>query len=382
MAALEHGTLTVWLPRTQPRGQPAWEMVNPWDTFFIPKFKQDFPDSNLHFEIMERQALDTALLSPQGQPLPDVALVEDFRDYAPLRESDAVISMWGMSRFDGGRWVIFRQSPHLEAARAFLLWLAHPPHYKPSWSVSTKSLIPTDQADVEALAQEAVRDYVNEDHDALSSIMDNQAARFMTPVHDGIGIFAVFNDVMVVPSIVEPILSFGNSKLAFVLVAASGEGLKDFGMIHSWIILRNEGAGWRVLHLSPGWSLPSSEEVMRSFDGLGFEDGIGDAAPEISLIGPPDHAEFPYRPGPEMEWAKIEPAPTTFILEFQQHFVYARDRDRWAVSDLLLVSPLSDGPTIRKRYSGGTGLCRWRVWAITKGGTVSLSEWRTVTLVP
>jgi hypothetical protein len=229
---------------------------------------------------------------------------------------------------------------------------------------------------VEALSREAVRDYIQEDLDALRSTMDPQAARLSGHLHDAIGLAKVFNDVTVAPSVVEPVLTLGNSNLAFVVVAASGEGPKDFGMIHSAVILRNEGAGWQVLYLDPNGSLPSAEKLLSSFDGLGLRDDIAETAPEISLIGPPDRAVVPSQPGPEMEWAKIDPEPATYVFEFQQSF--PGGKDRWAPSYLQLVSPLSDGPTMRLRYSNTSG--RWRVWAITESGIVSLSKWRTITL--
>jgi hypothetical protein len=380
MAALEQGTLTVRVPRTLLRGMKSMDYDYHWDTWFLPKFKQDFPNFDLHFEVMERELLEKAMQSPPDQHFPDVAFVENLREYAPLRESNAVISMWGRSRLEWhGWWVIFRQAPNMAAARAFLLWLAHPLHYKPSWNVSTKSISASDQAAVEALSREAVQDYVKEDLDALWSTFDPQAARFSGPEHDvKAGMFKVFNDVTVAPSIVEPILTFGNSRLAFVLVAASGEGPKDFGMIHSAVILRNEGGGWKVLYVEPVSPLPLLEDLLSSLDRLGFRDDIAETAPEITLIGPPDHAVLPSQPNPEMEWAKIDPKPATYVFEFQQRLPWGKDR--WEPSYLNLVSPVSDGPTLHQEYSHAAG--RWRVWAITKGGTVSMSEWRTITLTP
>jgi hypothetical protein len=40
---------------------------------------------------------------------------------------------------------------------------------------------------------------------------------------------------------VEPLLTFGNSRLAFVLLAEIGQGEKAFGMAHSAVILRKLG---------------------------------------------------------------------------------------------------------------------------------------------
>jgi hypothetical protein len=149
-------------------------------------------------------------------------------------------------------------------------------------------------------------------------------------------------------------------------------------MIHSAVILRNEGGGWKVLYVEPVSPLPLLEDLLSSLDRLGFRDDIAETAPEITLIGPPDHAVLPSQPNPEMEWAKIDPKPATYVFEFQQRLPWGKDR--WEPSYLNLVSPVSDGPTLHQEYSHAAG--RWRVWAITKGGTVSMSEWRTITLTP
>lgn len=377
MAALEHGTLTVWVSKTSVLGMPPREMDHHWDERFLPKFKKDFPNFDLHFVPMEREEFEKAMHAPPDASFPDVAFVENLREYAPLRESDSVIAMWGMPRFTLGWWVIFRQTSNMAAARAFLLWLEQPLQYKPSWNVSTKSITTSDRAAVEALAREAVRDYVEEDLDALQSTLDSQATPLSAPPHDvQLGFAKAFNDLRVVPSNVEPMLTFGNSKLAFVLVAASGEGPKDFGITHSAVILRNEGEGWRVLYLSPSNPLPSLESLLRSFDGLGLQDEIAETVPEISQLAPADNAKGPSKPGLEMEWAKVDPPPATYVFEFQSLLPWGRDL--WGRSDLALISPVSNGPTMRKRWSNVPG--RWRVWAITRGGTVGLSEWRTVTV--
>ena len=61
MAALEQGTLTVWVPRTFLRGNGTYDQDLHWDTWFLPKFKQDFPNFDLHFEVMEREQLEKAM---------------------------------------------------------------------------------------------------------------------------------------------------------------------------------------------------------------------------------------------------------------------------------------------------------------------------------
>ena len=177
-AALEHGTLTVWVPRTFVAGVDRVDYEYHWDIWCSTKFKHDFPNFDLRLEVMEREQLEQAMHSPADQHFPDVAFIGNYREYKPLQDANAVVTMWGRSRIEWhGWWVIFRQATNFAAAEAFFLWLEHPLHFKPSWSVSTNSIGPADLAAVRALSQEAVRDYAEEDPEALWLTMDPAAAR-------------------------------------------------------------------------------------------------------------------------------------------------------------------------------------------------------------
>ncbi|MGO9271624.1 MAG: hypothetical protein ACLQOO_15400 [Terriglobia bacterium] len=368
-AALQYGTLTVWVPRTFVRGVVPKDHEYDWDTWVLAEFKHDFPNFDLRFEVLEREQLEQAMHSPPDEHFPDVALIANVRELRPLQDADSVVTMWGGPRVRvDGWWVIFRQTTNLTAAEAFLLWLEHPLHFKPSWSVSTTSISRDDVAAVQALSQEAVRDYVDEDPDELWSTMDPVAAHFQS--------FAMFGrNGTVTPISIEPLLTFGSSRLAFVLLAATGEGDSTFGMIHSGVILRNTGEGWKVLHLVPVDSLPRLEDLFSSFDRLGVEERAAEAIPEVKLIGPPDHAQLPQFPHPQMEWAKLDAKLATYVFEFQQRLM---GKEGWERSYIVLISPGSNAPTLRTEWSHAAG--RWRVWAISKAGVVSISEWRGIDL--
>jgi hypothetical protein len=339
-----------------------------WDTLLLSKFKHDFPNFDLHLEVIEREQLEQAMHSPPDEHFPDVAFIGNYREYKPLRDANAVVTMWGRSRIEwGGWWVIFRQSANFAVAEAFLLWLAHPLHFKPSWSVSTNSIGPADVAAVQALSQEAIRDYAKEDPEALWSTMDPAAARIQ---------FFRNNDPLTLFGI-EPLLTFGNSRLAFVLLAATGEGEKTFGMDHSGVILRNTGEGWKVLFILPeDYSLPRLEDLFQSFDRLGLrEEEAAQPVPEVTLIGPPDHARLPAFPWPVIEWAPVDAPLATYVFELQ---VRSSGLEPWGPSSIILFSPVPHEPTLRWEWSYAPG--RWRVWAISKAGVVSISEWRAIDL--
>jgi len=367
-AALEHGTLTVWVPRTFARGgseQPV-DFDYHWDILLLTKFKQDFPNFDLHFVVMEREQLEQAMHSPPDQHFPDVAFIGNYREYKPLQDANAVVTMWGRSRIEWhGWWVIFRQATNFAAAEAFFLWLEHPLHFKPSWGVSTNSIGPADVAAVQALSQEAVRDYAKEDAEALWSTMDPAAARIQ----------AFRNNEPLTLFSIEPLLTFGNSRLAFVLLAATGEGDNTFGVDHSGVILRNTGEGWKVLYLLPEEdSLPMLEDLFSSFDRLGLrEEEAAQPVPEVTLISPPDHAQLPQFPHPQIEWASVDAPLATYVFEIQGPL---HRKEGWVSGSIILFSPVPNEPTLHWQWSYAPG--RWRVWAISKAGVVSISEWRDI----
>lgn len=365
-ADLEHGTLTVWVPRTFVAGVDRVDYEYHWDILLLTKFKHDFPNFDLRLEVMEREQLEQAMHSPADQHFPDVAFIGNYREYKPLQDANAVVTMWGRSRIEWhGWWVIFRQATNFAAAEAFFLWLEHPLHFKPSWSVSTNSIGPADLAAVRALSQEAVRDYAKEDPEALWSTMDPAAARIQ----------AFRNDEPLTLFSIEPLLTFGNSRLAFVLLAATGGGDKTFGVDHSGVILRNTGEGWKVLYLLPEQdSLPMLEDLFSSFDRLGLrEEAAAQPVPEVTLISPPNHAQLPQFPHPQIEWAAVDAPLATYVFEFQGR---PHEKERWVSGSIIIISPVPYEPTLHWEWSYAPG--RWRVWAISKAGVVSISEWRVI----
>ena len=85
-----------------------------------------------------------------------------------------------------------------------------------------------------------------------SSVMDPQASRFYR--------LTASESV----ERVEPLLTFGNSRLAFVLTYAVCRQQKAFGMSHSASVLRKVDDQWKILLFLEG-ALPSLEGVLKSF---------------------------------------------------------------------------------------------------------------------
>ena len=224
---LSHGgTLTVWVPNNYPRGRlddSTALVINayPWE-ILQSEFKRDFPNFDLDFKILDRDEFVRAFHASQPDPsYPGVAFLDNISELRPLMNNDAVMKMWGQPRLESnGWWVSFRQAKNLEASKAFMLWLSQSPQWRPM-PVSTVSISSEDIAVVQAISKEAVQDFVDMNPHSLLSIMDPEASHFDD-----------FGDRIQTLQNIEPLLTFGNSRLAFVLLAEVGQGEKAFGMAH------------------------------------------------------------------------------------------------------------------------------------------------------
>jgi hypothetical protein len=336
----------------------------PWSTL-LNEFKSDFPDFDLRFKMLDRdEYLQAFHSSQQTPPYPDVAFIDNGRELDPLMK-DSLARMMGQSRFPyNGWWVIFRGAKNSEAGKAFMLWLSRSPQWKP-WQVSTASIGPADIAAVEAISKKAVQDIERADTQSLSLIMDREASHFDLGSKPAATVESV-----------DPLLTFGNSRLAFVLVSAVGQGEKTFGMDHSAMVLRIVEDQWKVLLFMRG-PLPQLEDSLKSFDHLKLEDGQPEAVPKVKLIGPVDHAQITRYPKGDLEWEAIDQLAVAYVIESQ---FGQPGRELWSTSWIQVVSPTHSAPLRGMKIPFGVGHQphRWRVWAISRTGVVSTSEWRTV----
>jgi Tfp pilus assembly protein PilF len=233
--------------------------------------------------------------------------------------------------------------------------------------VSTISISPADVKAVQELSQRAVRAFLSADPQSLESIVDPAAAPSEAFERERIQTLLR----------VEPLVTFGNSRLAFTLLAAVGEGDQTFGMAHFGLILRNNGAGWKVWFIYPDSPLPDLEPVFQSFDGLGLAKTGAQALPRVTLLAPADGAHVSPDPRPQIAWSTVDAPLATYVVESQSSNGVRRYTGR---SSLELVPPASTGPSVSMQapFGGGSQPYRWRVWAIGKNGTVSTSDWRVI----
>lgn len=366
-ALSQRGALTVLVPKADQRRTGH---DYPWE-ILLNAFKSDFPDFNLDLQKLEgNDFTDRLLASPQDPHFPDVAFVDNNRELGLLLDDKPVVMMCGQARFDfAGSWMILRGAKNFEAGKDFLLWLAQSPRWKPM-PVNTTSIGPADIARVQAISKKAVLALAYWSHRSLWSLMDPAGGHF-----DDFG--AYWPHTL---QALQPLLAFGNSRLAFVLLAEVGQtdspGPPSFGMAHSAVILRNQGDGWKVLSFLPDSSLPNLERLLRVFDQLGLDEGPPEAVPKITLLAPADHAQLPPHQGPDFEWAQVGPNLAGYVLERQFSL---RGSELWSSSWIDVLSPVPDeSPLHMHSRLENYGPQRWRIWAISKSGIVSTSDWRSI----
>jgi hypothetical protein len=280
--------------------------------------------------------------------------------------------MWGRSRFAfNGWWTIFRGTRNLEAGRAFMLWLSQSPSWKP-WNLGTAALTSEDTAAVESIATEAVRNYEYAATAPLVSLMDPEASRFP-------GAFPPTWDLRPAKKLesVDRLLTFGNSRLAFALLSSVCETEKTFGMPHTALVLRKVDDRWKVLLLLRD-SLSNLEGLLISFHNLGLEDGQTEPViPKVTLLNPVDHAQIPRYPPFRLEWEALGSRARAYVVESQFGDEGPED---WSLSSIRLVRaiPGQTSITMTRPFGVGRQPHRWRIWAISGTGAVSISDWRTI----
>jgi hypothetical protein len=382
-AGLQQGELEVWVPKSYFRwayaGPPSLETY-PWATL-LNEFNRDFPKVKLRFKILEREEFLRVFHSTELKShYPDMAFVDNWREVDPLISSGAVIRAGGNSciRYPfSGWWLWFPHSKNVGTGQAFSLWLSRSPHWKP-WMVGSAAMSQNDTAAVQAVSKEVVKDVALGDSHSLSANMDREAWPF---------------DPWGVPTnkvgSIGPLITFGNSRLAFVLMSRFIPGERSFGMYYSALVLRKVDNLWKVLLYLPG-SLPNLEYYLKAFDRMELKNGQPEAIAQVSLVSPVDHARITRFPNGELEWKPLDPSPAAYVVESRaaqpaQDFWRAPNSILvWSWRDtssiLVLVSPSRGESLIRTfiPFGGGQQPCRWRVWAISGTGVVSISDWRTV----
>src|SRR5215470_5276905 len=362
-APLRSGQIIVWVA-----AQPSY-----YSSAIATSFAKDFPTGKLvEREVPRESFVSQVQAKPTDESAPDIAFIDNYAQLKPLLDAQSVWSAWGKSRFaTRGWWVIFKDTKHLTQAHAFVRWLNRAPGWQPrarNTSISTEAIQAVQKTSIAALHAS-----MSGDQAGLDALLDKDAAR-SRPVRA---------DPSAKVSDVQPILTFGNSRIGFVLLAVLASGDSFYGMRHMIFILRNQGTEWRILHLEPDARMPDAEgiqgidanpPVLRGFDSRIVSDREEPPPPTAVLVDPPDRAvveRFPERP--EIAWRSEAPAEAEFVVESQ--FANPGDETNWSVSNLTFVDMSRAVQPFKERAPFGVGAQphRWRIWTLGRSGAVSVT---------
>jgi hypothetical protein len=364
LAPLQSGQIVVWVSARRGYYPPA----------VAASFAKDFPAANLvQLEIPAESFIGEIQTKAAHQP-PDLAFVSHhFTQVQPLLDAKAIWLAWGRPRFDTiGWWVIFKDTKRLAKAQAFVRWLSRAPGWQPSAHSASMSREAVEA--VQKISITALHATVSGNQAALEALLDKDAARSRRMPADP---SARVSDV-------QPIFTFGNARIAFVMLSVLASGDTFYGVRHMIFILRNQGAGWRILQMNPDAQMPARPDdvnppLLRAFDsGIGSNRAEPPPPPAI-LVDPPDRAVLPRFPDrPDITWRSEAPAGASFVVESQ--FTNPGDEVNWSASNLVFAQASRVEQPFRERAPFGVGQQphRWRIWTLGASGAISVSSWRTV----
>jgi hypothetical protein len=313
----------------------------------------------------------------ESVPVLDVAFIDNARELDPLVARRVVRTMIGEDRFGSwGWWVTFDTAKHNPRAEAFLRWLSRSPTWKPM-SMKTNALSWRSARQAEGLALEAISCAWIDDVACLWRLSEPRAAsRVSIPQFNNIA------DLQYVVSEVRPLLTFGTSSLAIVVVSALISGDEVYGLSHSAVVATNADGAWKALLLLTE-ALPYLEEDLAAFDDAGIT-GVAEHPPSIvEVVRPSNGARLLRFPSPTLEWIGSGSGVVLYVIEHE----YSEGFSTWNPSYIYPVGPTSHAvnagrgrPRIQLPAPFGVGAQphRWRVWAIGEGARVSINEWRTI----
>ena len=140
--------------------------------------------------------------------------------------------------------MIFKDTQHLARAKAFVRWLNRAPGWQPRATTSALSRQANETVQKSSIA--ALHAMMSGDHARLEGLLDRDAARRrFVPI-----------DANSRLSNITPILTFGNARIAFVMLSAAGSGDSFYGLRQMIFIFRNQGDGWRILQMDPNARVP------------------------------------------------------------------------------------------------------------------------------
>ena len=361
----------------QPLSNPAAEQVKE-------NLRQAFPDLQMRFIAIDPDQLKPRLMAARGSAdYPDVLLgtlpaawwtgMDAQFGLAMLRP--AVFYPNGVTDNSEGEpeVAILRTAPHMEAARAFALWMSEPSSGCPGCVQST---LAGSEGAAAAVAKSAMERLLNGeplgDESDPALVMDSsRAVRRMLAT---MGNTTVSNDGVHV-QVAKASVNGGLAAVGLRVVVSSAN---VFGVAHPLVVLRMGRDGkWKVLQMS--LNLPQHEQanerqaLMVSNPPTAAEQTAG--VKGITQAAPQDGQNVAQ--APQLVWDNRGGAGLQ-VVEWQRG-----ESNGWSDARLYLVEDRS--PTLRTQvdaeFADANGRYRWRVWSVGSHGAVEISPWRTFNLI-
>jgi hypothetical protein len=368
------GKLTIWFSRSSGAGggQPGT----------LRELQQDFPNTQINGRNIEPSTLVAEWQGASADTMPDVAFIDNFAQLNALLSQEAVWRMWASGNRFGlnGWWVISKRTPHVEAARALLRWLAVSPRWRPI-PVRNDRLSSTDITMIESnalAAAAALKPALRSgERGPVEDLLDPNAARAMDDLtYEGLQVISA-----------KPLKTFGNSRLAFTIVAVEGSSDRFYGLRHMAFIFRKSGDEWRILYLNRDTTLRQAESLFRGFDFYIRADGPLPPVPAPVLTEPADNANLPVPESrhPELAWTMAASTVASFLIETQMNVGHMRapppiDTRDLTDSFLSFSNPAADQQSYRISAPFGVNAqpYRVRIWAMDPSGQLSFSAWHAM----
>jgi hypothetical protein len=351
---------------------------------FKEKLEQAFPDLQLKFTEVDPNDLKDRLIAERGTAdYPDVligAIPEGW--WNGMQSEFGLVMLQPASFYPNGvtenppsaeQFAILARAPHMQAARAFALWMSEP--YAGCPGCVQAGLSKQEQA-AAAVATSAVERLLNgeplgEEADPAMARSSSLGARRMLAT---IGNRSAGDAV---PHVEVEHASTNDSLAAIALrVEVSSRGV--FGVAHPLVVLRTAKDGrWRVLQVSLNLQQIEQENVRQTL----MESSPTSAAEQragvkgVSQASPQDGDTR--SPMPELVWDNGGGAGLQ-VVEWQM----GRDGG-WADARLYLVQDRSPRlqTHVRAEFADDPGQYRWRVWSVGAHGEMKISPWRTFNVV-
>jgi hypothetical protein len=365
----------------QPLSNPAAEQLKE-------TLRQAFPDLQMRFIAVDPDQLKGRLMAARGtQDFPDVLLgtlpaswwngMDTEYGVAMLRP--AVFYPNGVTENSEGtpEVAILVRAAHMQAARAFVLWMSEPMSGCPG---CVQTSLTGKEAGAAAVAKRAMEGLLNgeplgDEADPALVMDSSKGVQRMLATMGNVGGNTEANTDGVRVQVEHASVNGGLAAVGLRVVVSSAN---VFGVAHPLVVLRTSKDGqWKVLQMS--LNLPQHEQanerqaLMVTSPPTAAEQNAG--VKGIVQAAPLDGQNVAQVP--QLVWDNRGGAGLQ-VVEWQRG-----EDGAWSDTRLYLVEDRN--PTLRTQvmaeFADANGRYRWRVWSVGAHGDLQISAWRTFRLM-